>query len=105
MTEKLYNFLKNEIRKKEEIEIVSIDELKKDDIRYDRMHGRPSIVISLQGEEYEFLLDTGAKINEMSNEVYRRLKKVEIQRSDESDSELVGQSANLVQVKVRILFR
>lgn len=83
MSEKLYRFVKREVKKREDIEIVTIGGVENDEIRYDKMQGRPSIKIELQGKEYDCLLDTGAKINVMSKEIYEKLEDVDLWGCDE----------------------
>jgi len=68
----------------EDIQILTIDEWKNSVIKYDRMHGRPSVTIKIQEEVMECLLDTGARINVMSWKMFQKLTGIELTRTTET---------------------
>ena len=52
-------------------DILTMTEMRRTNlIRYDRLQGRPSIELAIAGKAIECLLDTGARINVMSNEIF-----------------------------------
>ena len=67
-----------EYDEEEQLQIMTVDEWKHEIIRYDRMQGRPSAEIVIQGQKIECLLDTGATANVMSWERFEKLKNVEL---------------------------
>ena len=63
-------------------EISAIRDGKSSVIRYDKMQGRPSVTVEIQGEIMECLLDTGARVNVMSWQNFQRLSQVELLRAN-----------------------
>lgn len=61
-------------------EIMTIKEWKEARIEYDRLQGRPSVELGIQGKSYDCLLDTGAKINVMSDRVLKELTNVVLEK-------------------------
>ena len=78
---KIYKFLKKEteIAAISRVQLAgrqaetSRKEVDGEEIRYDRMRGRPSIVIKIQGIRIDCLIDTGAIINVMNYDFFKRL--------------------------------
>jgi len=85
--EKVYRFLKrdsfNEGEVREVEMIGTIEEKRNVEISYNKMQGRPSILVSIRGVRFDCLLDTGARINVMSMEGFRKLGEITLQESEE----------------------
>jgi len=67
----------------QDAEIVTMAELRSPKISYDRMQGRPSIVLKIFGQELECLLDTGARVNVMSEKVRTMLRVVDVEPTED----------------------
>ena len=65
-------------------DILTMTEMRRTNlIRYDRLQGRPSIELAIAGKAVECLLDTGARINVMSSEIFFSLDTGELRESME----------------------
>ena len=53
-------------------------------IRYDKMQERPSVQIEIQGRRVECLLDTGARINVINEDIFNLLNGLELRESKET---------------------
>lgn len=93
-TEKIYKFIKKDFdinedenarRTDENLnqKILTIDEWKRPRITQNKMQGRPSITLNIQGRDMECLLDTGARVNVLSKAVLDRLENVDIVETEE----------------------
>jgi len=50
-------------------------------IRYDKMQGRPSVEVTIQNRVINCLLDTGARINVISEVIFQKLIGLELRES------------------------
>ena len=90
---KLYAFVKKDVydmgtkiieeSKSDDTKIMTLEENEEVKIRYDIMQGRPSVKVRIQGRYMHCLLDTGAKINVMSINIFRSLTDIELIKSED----------------------
>ena len=66
----------------EDAQIMTVKEFKDAKLVYNKMGGRPSVKLKIQGRELDCLLDTGARVNVMSKEIFQELKNIEIMVSN-----------------------
>ena len=89
--EKVYKFIKREFEEEEvtedrtenEIRILALRNWSRPEIEYGIMQGRPSMKMKIQEKEWDCLLDTGARINVMSNGIFRQLENVVLTATDD----------------------
>jgi len=84
-TDKVNKFVKTEVfGDGDGAEIFVLDDFQSTRaINYHKMQGRPSVEITLQGKTTECLLDTGARINAMSKNIFDMLEGTELRESSE----------------------
>ena len=64
-----------------EVDILTLEQLDDPRITYDRMQGRPSIEVAIQEQNFDCLLDTGARVNVMSLRVFNTLSDVRLKET------------------------
>lgn len=62
----------NDINQNDGKEILTMEDIKQQGISYDKMQGRPSITVKIQGIKVECLIDTGARVNVMSMKIFEK---------------------------------
>ena len=65
-------------------EIRETKDWKSREISYDRMQGRPSITLEIDGKKWDCLLDTGARVNVMAKDVAEKIQNIEIRPTEET---------------------
>jgi len=66
-----------------EIEIMTLKEWKELEIVYNRMQGRPSLEIVIQNKRWDCLLDTGARVNVIGNDIVQQLGNIVVRPTTE----------------------
>ena len=64
-------------------QLINLDEIENLKINYDKMRGRPSMAILLNGFQVTCLLDTGACVNVVDKDVIEKIGKVNITDTDD----------------------
>lgn len=105
--EKVRKFLKRDKYDKMNVSrediVMTIDEDKGTEIVYDKMQGRPSVLVHIKGKEIDCLLDTGARVNVMSMKIYEALRIGTLEKCETSlrcanDSKIVTMGLTTVEV-------